>query len=53
LLQRKQVKSLNILDKAIAAFAPVTGLKRAAARKVLNSGYGNYGASHTKKSMLG
>jgi len=47
---------LNILEKAIAAVSPTTGLKRAAARKrlkIINSGYSNYGASHTKKSMLG
>jgi capsid protein len=32
------------------------GLKRAAARnrlQLINSGYGNYGASHTKKSLIG
>jgi lambda family phage portal protein len=47
---------LNILDKAIAAISPEKGLKRVAARqrlKIINSGYSNYGASHTKKSLLG
>ncbi|MCM1165669.1 MAG: phage portal protein [Ruminococcus sp.] len=47
---------MNILDKAIAAIAPGTALKRAGARKrleIINSGYSNYGASHTKKSLLG
>lgn len=47
---------MNILDKAIAAISPITGAKRAAARqaiKVINSGYGNYGASHSKNSMKG
>lgn len=36
--------------------SPEAGVKRAAARRrieILNSGYGNYGASHTKKSTLG
>ena len=45
---------MNFLDKTIAAIAPVHAAKRAAARSalsVLNSGYGNYGASTTKKSM--
>ena len=47
---------MNILDKIIAAVAPVHGMKRAAARKalkVVNSGYGNYGANLTKKTMRG
>lgn len=48
---------MNILDKAISTVAPQWGLKRIGARKklsILNStGYGNYGASHTKKSLLG
>lgn len=47
---------MNVLDKAIAAISPEKGLKRAAARqrlKIMNSGYSNYGASHTKKSLLG
>ena len=47
---------MNFLDKAIAAISPQAGVKRAAARRnmsIINSGYGNYGASHTKKSLLG
>lgn len=46
----------NILDRAVATVAPVHAAKRAAARaalSVLNSGYGNYGANQTKKSMRG
>lgn len=47
---------MNLLDKAISSVAPQWGLKRAGARQrlqILDSGYGNYGASHGKKSMLG
>lgn len=47
---------MNIFDKAIAAIAPVHAIKRAAARMTLsfiNSGYGNYGANQTKKSLRG
>lgn len=46
----------NVFDRAVAAVAPVHAAKRAAARaalSVLNSGYGNYGANQTKKSMRG
>lgn len=46
----------NILDRAVMAVAPVHAAKRAAARaalSVINSGYGNYGANLTKKSMRG
>lgn len=46
----------NIVDRAVAAVAPVHAAKRAAARaalSVINSGYGNYGANLTKKSMRG
>ena len=46
----------NFFDKAVAAVAPVHAVKRAAARATLqfiNSGYGNYGANLTKKSMRG
>lgn len=45
-----------VLDKAVAVIAPEAALKRTAARKkieILNSGYGNYGASTTKKSLAG
>jgi len=47
---------LNMIEKAIAFIAPEAALRRAGARKrmqIMNSGYGNYGASHTKKSLLG
>lgn len=44
------------IDKAIATVAPQMALKRIAARQkmqILNSGYSNYGASTTKKSLAG
>ena len=44
------------VDGIIATIAPQFALKRTAARhkmQILNSGYGNYGASVTKKSLLG
>lgn len=47
---------MNIFEKAIAAVSPERALRRAAARqrlKIIDSGYGNYGASHVKKSLLG
>lgn len=47
---------MNLLDRAIAVVSPQVALKRTVARKqmqVLNSGYSNYGASKTKKSLLG
>ena len=47
---------MNFLDRAIAAVSPDRAVRRAAARRkleILNSGYGNYGASHTKKGLLG
>lgn len=46
----------NILDRMVTAVAPVHAVKRAQARNALsflNSGYGNYGANLTKKSMRG
>jgi lambda family phage portal protein len=46
----------NVIDRAVATFSPESGLKRAAARQkiqILNSGYGNYGASTYKKSLKG
>ena len=46
---------MNLMDRAIAAVAPERALRRAAARESLrfiNSGYGNYGASTTKKSKI-
>lgn len=47
---------MNIIDKAIAAIAPVHAVKRMAARntmKILNSGYGDGGASTSKNSLRG
>ena len=47
---------MNFIDKAISVIAPGVALKRVGARKrldIINSGYSNYGASHTKKSLLG
>lgn len=44
------------IDKVIAAVAPEKALKRIGARKrieIINSGYSNYGASTTKKSLIG
>lgn len=46
----------NFLDKAIAAISPEKGYRRAVARTALSvinngTGYGNYGASHTSRSM--
>ena len=44
------------VDRIVMAISPEKGLKRTAARKqaeILNSGYGNYGASTAKKSMIG
>lgn len=47
---------MNVFDRVIAAVSPERALKRAGARqklKILDSGYSNYGASHTKKSLAG
>ncbi len=47
---------LNWIDRAVEAIAPVHAVRRAAARstlKFLASGYSQYGASTTKKSMRG
>ncbi|GHV06332.1 hypothetical protein FACS1894217_04800 [Clostridia bacterium] len=48
---------MNIIDKAISAFAPAAALKRVGARQRLeiltNSGYSNYGANHVKKFAIG
>ena len=46
----------TLIDRAVATVAPQKGLQRAAARQkmqILNSGYGNYGASTFKKSLKG
>lgn len=48
--------TVNVFDRAVAAVAPVHAAKRAAARaalKIIDSGYGNYGANLTKKSLRG
>jgi lambda family phage portal protein len=47
---------LNFIDKAIKAISPERALKREVAKKrlsMIDSGYGNYGASATKKSLIG
>ncbi len=47
---------MNFLDKAISAVSPERALKREVARKrlsMIDSGYGNYGANGTKKSVIG
>lgn len=48
--------NLNIFDKFIEAVAPVHAVKRAAARntlRIINSGYGDGGASSTKSALRG
>ena len=47
---------MNFIDRAVAFISPEAGLRRAGARKrlqIINSGYGNYGANTTKKSLKG
>ena len=47
---------MNFIDRAVAFISPVAGLRRAGARKrlqIIDSGYGNYGANTTKKSLKG
>ena len=47
---------MNVIDRMVTAVSPERGLRRAQARRgleIVNSGYGNYGASRTKKSLLG
>ncbi|AUN08969.1 phage portal protein [Clostridium botulinum] len=47
---------MNIIDKFLYNVAPHKALKREVARKrlsILNTGYSQYGANRTKKSMLG
>lgn len=47
---------MNWFDKAVAAIDPIRGVKRVAARntlKIMNSGYGDGGASYSKNSMRG
>lgn len=45
-----------MIDRVLRQVAPQMALKRAVARRkldVINSGYGNHGASRTKKSLIG
>lgn len=47
---------MNMIDKALSVIAPEAALKRVAARKrldMINSGYDNYGASHSKNAFRG
>lgn len=47
---------INRIEKALAAIAPHAALKRAVAKKqlgIVNSGYGQSGASHSKRSLKG
>lgn len=47
---------MNIIDNIIAVVAPRAAAKRAAARAaldIINSGYGNYGASTSRNSLRG
>lgn len=47
---------MNAFDKIVAAVSPERAVKRAAARaklRILDSGYGNYGASRSKKALIG
>ncbi|MCL2107804.1 MAG: phage portal protein [Oscillospiraceae bacterium] len=47
---------MNFIEKTIAAISPTAALKRAVSRvktEIINSGYSNYGASHSKKSLIG
>lgn len=48
--------SLSWIDRALAVVAPAHAVKRIRAKRALSfldSGYGNYGANQTKKSMAG
>ncbi len=47
---------MSVIEQLIAKVSPVRALKREQARKalrIINSGYSNYGASRTKKSLRG
>lgn len=47
---------MNVLDRVISYVSPAAGLQREVARqkiKIINSGYGEHGASSKKKSLLG
>lgn len=53
---KEKINLADRVDQVIAALSPERGLRRATARenlRILNSGYGNYGASTSKKSMRG
>lgn len=46
----------NLIDRVLVSIAPKAAIKRMAARgalSIMNSGYGNYGANTSKKSMRG
>ncbi|MGJ0848270.1 phage portal protein [Tissierella praeacuta] len=50
------MSEMNIIDKTIGFFFPTTALRRQVARRkldIINTGYSNYGASRTKKSLIG
>lgn len=52
---RKQ-REPTMIDRLVAVFAPEKALRREVAKQrleLLNAGYSHYGASRTKKSMLG
>ncbi len=47
---------MNIFDKTLSIISPEKALKRTLAKKhlqIINSGYSNYGASRSKKSLIG
>lgn len=47
---------MNFFDRTISVFSPQKALKREIARKkleIINTGYSNYGASRSKKSLIG
>lgn len=47
---------MNLIDKVLGYVSPEKALKRSVAKQklnILNSGYSNYGASRTKKSLIG
>lgn len=47
---------MNVIDKVVNAISPNAGLNRAVARQkmdLINSGYGNYGASQNKNATKG
>lgn len=47
---------MNLIDKVVVQISPVSAVKRMAARKtleIMNSGYGDGGASYTKNALRG